>query len=746
MVRTNLPLRLSALLLTCFIAQSVALAQQTDLTQQSSSAESTSEEKIVMIVGDILEMIPIHGIPQAKFAWILTQDRSFLQAERSPVFRTRLIQPGDYLLLAEITSADQSMTIRRTFRITVQPREKVGESDLTNIPGSGRTLVSTLPQQLTDNRVILGEDQRVMRLTPLNQDRKPLSLDLDVSRDTDADGVPGNDVDNEGTFFQLDATPAHLWFAEPLTSRTVAVTTVGLDGNPLVQTVEVLSYEYAREQGLTISPGRIVAVPQNQSGFEFYVDFEQQPGDIPLLYHWNFGDGAESLVARPVHTFATNGAFTVQVSIRNLVTGKEIAQYTETVQSIVATTSSGGELPVEPSSEPTTDVETGGGMSFSNLLWPIIGLSSLLVLAALGYLLMRILRGRRPLHETLEQIEETVVAKDGVTGTPPPLVIESKKEAKPQSASQTAVKTDDTAPAWLKKGLDQPQAAPSVAAVPVPVPVPVPAPTPAPVPTPAPTRSSNSVTQAAPKATVQQAETPTTPGAPLPSWLRQPTTTAPASTTPAPTPPAVTPVAVPPPPPPAKPAPAQAPAPKATVSAPTPPPPPPAQPKPQPSAPAPTPKPTSQPAAPKAPPATPKPKTNPPVTGGWRPQPMPAKPASAPSAKPAPQASTPPPAPATPQTPIPAPVAPQAPVTSTPAPTVPAAPIVPIPTPAASASPLPAPATAAVPVQPKQAPPAPPASAPPAPAPAPATTPVAIDPTVAVIRAESIEDQQKKQS
>ncbi len=45
--------------------------------------------------------------------------------------------------------------------------------------------------------------------------------------------------------------------------------------------------------------------------------FDHSEGTLPLRYHWDFGDGTTSAEQNPTHTFASNGGYTVQLTVTN---------------------------------------------------------------------------------------------------------------------------------------------------------------------------------------------------------------------------------------------------------------------------------------------------------------------------------------------------------------------------------------------------------------------------------------------
>ncbi len=765
------------LCLCALLLRSPAHAQPAQVLEAGSEP---AQQSMTLTVGDILEILPLHTVKDAKYAWILTQDRSFIEAQRTSVYRTRLTQPGNYTLFAEISGAEASSTIRRTFLLTVSAKETMpdGANPIPVSGGSGETLVTTDPKAGPEARIIVPQGHETLTLIPLDADRKPLALDLDTQTDSNGDGTANNDVDDANTYFQTNAIPLTLWFASPLVSFNMAVTAVGTDGNAVVQTFSVFSYEAAKSAGVMISPASIVIDQKSDSVFEFSVDFKDTvPGSTPLLYHWEFGDGEESLVAKPVHTYHGSGTYAVQLSIQNLLSGKEVAHYETQIQVTVGA-GDGSDSSAPSSSPAVTPVETGSGGGIG--IWTIILLLLVLIVsigAGIGimFLLSRLLKKRKPLHETIAEMEASMTKGDQVPPPAAPLVIEPKKAetvtpaAKKEATPPLAAVDVNAAPSWLKKGLNENSGTVTPAASPAPLPPPMPAPKapapfspPPPPPMPAaptiPTTPVQPVVEA-PKIPTPTASKPalrsdsgqaTSNTSSMPSWLQAP------NATPAPKAPAA-------------PAPVIPPSPAATA-------------KPAPVVPAPAPvvspppAPISAPATPAAPapspvvPPQPKPEA-PKVAASAPPPPPPApKPATppAPVVPPAPSipaAITPPaavkPAPVVPA--IPAPIASKAPAPVAPAPVV-TAPKVPAPTVPPAAAPKTAPAPVVAPPKAVTAPPAPkplPAPIPDKelpPAPKPAATPSTPnqqpanqltsnpppDPTIAVIRAESIEDQNKK--
>ncbi len=733
----------SGLLLSLLCALIAPVSAQDAL--MNAGMGSSQSEALTVTVGDILEVLPSSDLPAPTYSWILTQDRTFMQAGRSTSFRYRFIQPGNYSLIAEIHAADQTTTINRVFTITAKAREP--GNPIVSTPfvptGSGTQttdLVRVDPAIDSNQRVVLGNNQQLIKLMPVSPETRPLSLDINMAQDSNNDGNPANDVDNVGSFFQLYADPLYVWFASPIQSTSILVTTIGTDGSPRTQQIAVESLAYAQSQGTIVSPITIAMQSTGNGAYTFSPESTNGSAtQTSLLYHWTFGDGEESLIMNPSHTFASDGLYTITLQVRNLIDGKEVANIQQQVQ-VVGITS----IPSSASSAASsTSTGTGGTSSFS--LMPIViggGIFLLFAIVGIGvvFLISR-LRGGKSLDQTFAAMEKTIVSKDDAAKNPPTLTIPatsvtakvtpaptqedlSKREENAASTARPAETPridEKAAPDWLKKGLDSSAKAPTP---------------PAP---PSTGKQTPSVTTIAPDAPI-----------PTPPWLQSNHPTAPIDTkTAAPTPPAPAPM-------PKTPAPPwlqqTAATPSAAVSSPPTPPPSfqekpataqpqtpvvpeaPAVPTPSPApVPSPAPKPITSPVAPTAPAApsvptpAPKPVTPPvPTPAAERPTPVPSTPA--PVASPKPQA------PATPPTPVavPSPINPPAPKpVASPAPAPQQQPSTPTPKPTPLATPIapPKPVTPPTPSVPKPitppvAPTAPAAPSVPNPAPKPVTPPV----------------------
>lgn len=760
---------LASVILTLWAGMSPLAATAQNLTQgTTTNPTQTANETVSLMVGDIFEVLPTSDIQNPSYSWILTQDRTFIQAGRAPTFRVRLVQPGTYTLIAEIDSQDLSQRITRTFTIVAQPRplgkigtnQQNGTGTMVATNGSGTSLVTTDPQTSNSGNAVLGDNQQLIKLTPVNPDLTPLSLDVNTAVDSNGDGNPSNDVDNQDTFFQSYASPLYVWFASPITTRSMAVTTIE-NGNAVTQNIEVDNLAYAQQNGLLVSPVSIVTTKTSDSTYNFTPQFTtSQTPQSTLLYHWSFGDGQESLLMNPSHTYASNGTYPVHLQVSDLVNGSQVA--VADTQVIVQGSQAGTGSTAQTSSAATSQAasaSSGGGLagSLGSLLWLVLIFVIFVVIGLIVTFIISKLRRGRPLDETFAELEKNIVGKEQEEKkAPEPLTITpaankpiptqadvvKREEARtpPNPVAQTPRIEEAAAPSWLRKGLanqtesepkkesapapqsPQTQPAPKPATPPMPVtpkpdtPVvqPKPAAQPAPKPTPAPQLQQTSPT---PRPAPVSAPQPTaTQQAPMPAWLQpnentsapQPSAPKPQQQQPAPASKPETPTPQP------QPTPTPKPATPSPTSAPKPMP----TPAPQPQAPV-QPKPTPAP-EPQKPATPPMPVVTPtPVTPAPQPKPVPAQEPQAP--KPTPSQMPAAPKQDLPPVPAPKPVAPQ------------------------EAKPTPEPklATPSVDFAPKQETPAPQQVIPPPPQPVKPAETAQTDNPIAIIRADSIEEQKK---
>lgn len=491
---TSSPLRIGVRVASALLA----LGSVLPLTLAQPSIQD--EERLSIFVGEIIEILPVHQVTEAKYGWVLIKDATqsvpeqFLEGSMNKVFRYRIVQPGAYTLYGDIASPDGREHRQRAFRFQVLPREGVQGSSASSA-GSGARIVTTSPSLQPDSSVVLSEDSQMVRILPIDASVKNIALDTDAQADANGDGNARNDVENEGTFFQADSTPLYLWMALPgLTSREMLLTSVTPDGGGAVeQTLTVYSHEFAKESDLLTSAVSVTTQVASGGAITFLPVLDASfPKDVPLIYRWNFGDGEESLETQPSHVYSLPGTYTVTLQVRNLSNGREVG--TATVQATASAPSPASEPSSSASSVSSVASEPSGtsGGSLAGfltqyrtvLLALAILFCSILLGAGLIFLLSRLKKGSS-LDEHLARMEQNILQKEQskILDAPAPLAIdtsslpaspatpvgadtgdatatetqrrlaEAEIAANAPTPAVTPVINEEKAPDWLKKGL-----------------------------------------------------------------------------------------------------------------------------------------------------------------------------------------------------------------------------------------------------------------------------------------------------
>jgi len=377
------------------------------------------KETVTLQRGSIFEIATDIQEQGVQHSWVFSHNGTFLEAKRSPAFRTRLIEAGTYSLNAEV--ADANAQNRQKMILTIQVPETGGPSS--QQATATQTLVTTNPASDAEGRIITEKAQHIIQLSPVNQNTTSLKLDLNTDLDSDRDGDTTNDDDVQGTFFGSKRTPIFLW----LTNAKPQITITGQlsDGSVITQSVRVMSRN-AAEQEDESTRKRVEIVAQNgeEGVVSFSVNYENTAPSGPVLYHWNFGDGRQSLLDSPVHTYAENGTFTVNLTVRNLETGEITEEVRASVQVNNIT-----DLPTEK----PTDTEDSGKSMFAlfGLIIKILAIALASLLVGLGVVFaIAKLRNSSSLHEKIEMAEKKLVG-DTKEEAPPPLEVIEAEEVPP---------------------------------------------------------------------------------------------------------------------------------------------------------------------------------------------------------------------------------------------------------------------------------------------------------------------------
>ncbi|MSR86851.1 hypothetical protein EXS70_01625 [Candidatus Peribacteria bacterium] len=503
---------------------------------QESAEPPVGHVTMHILAGDVLEFIGVRGEPAAEFDWVLTQNGAFVEAGRENIYRTRLTQDGHYTLIGQMAGTDTS----RRLEVNIEVLARTGAEETRSTDDFGLEIVTTgVP--LGERGVQVSSDKPLLTLTPSPVLNGPIAIDLDTGNDTDRDGDAGNDNDVADTLFSTEHNPLHVWYAVTEDAASMHLTTTASDGTPLAQDIDVVG------GSLPVPEGTIGQTDEREGVVRFSFGAGGVLDPAAIVYRWDFGDSTQSMLDAPVHTYRSNGPYTIHVSVREMTTGRVIAEgATElTIRGIPAVATNQSSSSSSVKSEPTQP-----GNSGSSGIWTILKILLLLVVTiGLGALIvtsvLRFLHREGSLQKALEQAEGKLIKKDKTDGSavdtapatmklkrpePPtaPIDVTPKDETMeqaiatvtadekppvPRPAAPPPLAPEAPAPAWLQQGLkvtkeQQPPDAPST---PEPAPMPPePAPLP-PMPEPMPL---------APEPTSPLPE-PTTPPPPLPEMVAE---------------------------------------------------------------------------------------------------------------------------------------------------------------------------------------------------------------------------------
>ncbi|MFH0851459.1 MAG: PKD domain-containing protein, partial [Candidatus Peregrinibacteria bacterium] len=288
-------------------------------------------ESWTLAPGSVFEILAVSDSSDRQTAWSLTKaDGSFVQADRGPLFRKRFAETGDFLLRGEVTAADRTPVTQRTFAIHIVP----GTPPLTTNAGDNMFVVTDPPFD-AGGIVVVGVNLQTI-LVQANPGTMQPGVDVNSNMDTNGDGDATNDNDSRGTFFAADGSALRLWFTDGMTERTLTVRRNGAAG-PVTQTIRLYvgsapaSVETPEQQPIP-SPSGLESVRIEDRGNGTYA-FSIDPAALStegraILLYWDFGDGHQSMLDRPVHTYVQNGQYTVNLQARDLQTTQEALRIT----------------------------------------------------------------------------------------------------------------------------------------------------------------------------------------------------------------------------------------------------------------------------------------------------------------------------------------------------------------------------------------------------------------------------------
>jgi len=539
--------------------------------------------------GSVFEIIAFPSTTDREYTWSLTKaDGLFVQADRGPLFRERFAEAGEFLLKGEVIASNRAPITERTFAIRVENGTATASGTL-----AANNLVQTQPPTTTSGVIPIEGNQQTILLQALPEVTN-LTVDLDSTLDSNGDGDLTNDDDSRGTFFAAQGSTLRVWFTDNHMNRTITIRGLTPTGTQ-TQTVR-LSTGNAEPEPVTPSS----EVLQNPAGLEMIQIISQGSGtyafsvdestlitaEKPLLLQWDFGDGKQSLLDRPVHTYAGNGQYTVSLKARDLNTIQEVLSVAgilsvDTIAPPFVPSSASSISEASSSTAASTSSQESGPSIFSRIPFSLIAIivGALLLAVLVGFILMtvigRLLRQHGDARPTKAKTSAAPNAKkpSGLPSldqeAPPMAVIDvspeesqrpapaiknetpretkvAEKESAKESATEDLVFQEEQAPAWLKQGHDEAKKRGQTPKSPPPAPL-----------------QGPPISEVSPSPSIQKPsplpeQSPRKDDRPLPPWLQESATTPPPPT-PTPEPAPVPPPPLPPPSPKLEPAPVPAP-------------------------------------------------------------------------------------------------------------------------------------------------------------------------------------------
>ena len=398
---------------------------------------------------------------------------------------------------------------QQLFQITVHERTPQ-DNALPNADGD-TDIVILSPSSLRDT------GKSVVRITPLRSDVTVLAIDLHTLLDSSGDGDPKNDDDTRNTLLREDRNPLHVWFTGA-PKRDIRIGALFENGSTYFQSIDIYrdptprdtlpeapeeeenEEETETQEPFSLGNDQIVVLRSDNGTLQFELQMEEDVPEKPILLQWDFGDGTQSLLDQPIHTFHEGGTYTVSVQMRDLHTGRVIREARDdiVVNRLREDPAEREEEPPLEKDEPReTKKETSSG---GNILWTIIKVLLIFIITAgvgglIAFIVFKMKSSDFSMEKTLEDAEKSIVGEPGteappmevVSDTPPvpeegvsadtspPVVdVEPVSPAEPQAQPPEPVASapqpthdpmapdpsqlqpdTENAPSWLQGGLDQ---------------------------------------------------------------------------------------------------------------------------------------------------------------------------------------------------------------------------------------------------------------------------------------------------
>ncbi len=416
-------------------------------------AFSAGPQTIQLEAGEVLEMTVDTQMQSPDFSWILTRDRTFINAQRSKFFQTRQTTPGNYVLDVNIQDVAENQTDYQVINLAMIPAG-AAQSSRRNAEGETRAVLTAQPSNGRDT-IVLPADGGIVKLD-MSQSTGPIglfALDLDSTKDSNGDGNPENDRDNQLTINEKEGTPLHILMLPGSSPSRRVILTVTSPDNAKTSTVG-MGIDFSGQVPASSAPGSaqpesgVITAERSGLAVTFAARIDKQLLETKqLLFEWDFGDNAKSLLDRPTHTYAQGGDYAVNLNVRDIANGSIVLTASQTLQLIAEVVPSSSAPSSAASSQASSSAPATPGSSagsFGAIVKVLLIVVMLIVLAVAAFFALKWLKNKTggKLQAALNTIEDNLVQKPDQPEEKKSTTMKLKKEKKEPAAPAP----DDGAP------------------------------------------------------------------------------------------------------------------------------------------------------------------------------------------------------------------------------------------------------------------------------------------------------------
>ncbi len=439
------------------------------------SAQESALPSITLLSGETVEIGTDTRAKKPRYSWVLTKDRQFVNAQRTPFFRARLTEAGRYTLDVNIQDDLQDVTEYRAFTLVVSDQP----APLPPLPPPS-TDTTPLLAILTTNPpassglIHLPKEGGFLKIDPLESRGKiaRYDVDLQLSSDSDGDGNPTNDRDADQTLFSLNGTPLFVYMLPSNDPRSLSLSVRG-NRDALFSTIQApiafsgllpsLAPSSSLSSSLASSDDRIfqnqgspIVIEKRGAVYHFSLALPQELQQRQLLPEWDFGDRTKSLLLRPEHTYLSTGSYPIRLTLRDITTGEILLAITDSlvVQKDVPVQGVSSSVLSSSASSSPSSAKTS---FFSSLPWESLFsvaliIFFLLVIASAIFLMLQFVKRKmgQKLADTIETLEQKIVtpSKDAILSTVEPVKL---TKSTPVPTPTPALSSDDVLASEEKK-------------------------------------------------------------------------------------------------------------------------------------------------------------------------------------------------------------------------------------------------------------------------------------------------------